>query len=322
MIDALRQSRTESGREPYLVIAHTFKGWGLECLADPANHSTLPSEKRGRGALGECRPGSRGRPLRSASTRRLPRRRYLEPSGARVPRRAIEEHRAPSAGENRAACAARSLERRTACRRASTSTCRCTPRSTPSGCGASSRRSWCGSRRGRRAVRSDSAVKNKELTPGPRAALAVGGRVHLMTMSPDVGTVDEHRAAPRPDSRLRRRPTPTGIPRSEVFDARKHPELACHGERPVDATHPLRDRGGQLHVGGGARSGRWPTTRACPTLPDHDGLRLLHQTGARPALLQPVLGFGVRDHRHAIRRDAVARGRAALAGRATSRSRT
>lgn len=39
--DALATSRGESG-EPYMVIAHTLKGWGLECLADPANHSTLP----------------------------------------------------------------------------------------------------------------------------------------------------------------------------------------------------------------------------------------------------------------------------------------
>ncbi|MEM6572550.1 MAG: pyruvate dehydrogenase, partial [Planctomycetota bacterium] len=39
--DALARSREESD-EPYMVIAHTFKGWGLECLADPANHSTLP----------------------------------------------------------------------------------------------------------------------------------------------------------------------------------------------------------------------------------------------------------------------------------------
>ena len=39
--DALKTSRGESG-EPYMIIAHTLKGWGLECLADPANHSSLP----------------------------------------------------------------------------------------------------------------------------------------------------------------------------------------------------------------------------------------------------------------------------------------
>lgn len=38
--DALAASREESD-EPYMVIAHTFKGYGLECLADPANHGTL-----------------------------------------------------------------------------------------------------------------------------------------------------------------------------------------------------------------------------------------------------------------------------------------
>ncbi|MCP3917923.1 MAG: pyruvate dehydrogenase [bacterium] len=41
---ALARSREESD-EPYMIIAHTLKGWGLECLADPANHSTLPSAK-------------------------------------------------------------------------------------------------------------------------------------------------------------------------------------------------------------------------------------------------------------------------------------
>lgn len=41
---ALQTSRGESG-EPYMIIAHTLKGWGLECLADPANHSTLPKGK-------------------------------------------------------------------------------------------------------------------------------------------------------------------------------------------------------------------------------------------------------------------------------------
>jgi pyruvate dehydrogenase E1 component len=41
---ALRDSKRDPD-EPYLIVAHTFKGWGLECLADPANHSTLPSER-------------------------------------------------------------------------------------------------------------------------------------------------------------------------------------------------------------------------------------------------------------------------------------
>ncbi|QDU67035.1 pyruvate dehydrogenase [Engelhardtia mirabilis] len=44
VIEALEQSRTEP-EVPYLIIAHTIKGWGLECFADPANHSSLPSKQ-------------------------------------------------------------------------------------------------------------------------------------------------------------------------------------------------------------------------------------------------------------------------------------
>ena len=44
VVDALKLSRSES-REPVMVIAHTLKGWGLESMADPANHSTLPKKK-------------------------------------------------------------------------------------------------------------------------------------------------------------------------------------------------------------------------------------------------------------------------------------
>jgi pyruvate dehydrogenase E1 component len=40
--NALELSRTEPTR-PAMVIVHTLKGWGMECLADPANHSTQPS---------------------------------------------------------------------------------------------------------------------------------------------------------------------------------------------------------------------------------------------------------------------------------------
>ncbi len=42
MIDALQASREEPD-EPYLIIPHTIKGWGLDCFADPSNHSSLPS---------------------------------------------------------------------------------------------------------------------------------------------------------------------------------------------------------------------------------------------------------------------------------------
>jgi pyruvate dehydrogenase E1 component len=41
LIAALQQAKLEPSR-PALVIAHTIKGWGLECFADPSNHSALP----------------------------------------------------------------------------------------------------------------------------------------------------------------------------------------------------------------------------------------------------------------------------------------
>jgi len=44
MVDALERTRREPD-VPHVVIAHTLKGWGLECMADPANHSTLPSAR-------------------------------------------------------------------------------------------------------------------------------------------------------------------------------------------------------------------------------------------------------------------------------------
>ena len=44
VVEALQASREQSD-EPFMVIAHTWKGWNLECLAHPANHSTLPSER-------------------------------------------------------------------------------------------------------------------------------------------------------------------------------------------------------------------------------------------------------------------------------------
>ena len=44
VVEALRASKQEP-EVPYLVIAHTLKGWSLECAAHPANHSTLPSKR-------------------------------------------------------------------------------------------------------------------------------------------------------------------------------------------------------------------------------------------------------------------------------------
>ncbi|MCC7014998.1 MAG: pyruvate dehydrogenase [Planctomycetes bacterium] len=44
LIEVLGEART-SRTQPTLVIAHTLKGWALECAADPSNHSALPDEK-------------------------------------------------------------------------------------------------------------------------------------------------------------------------------------------------------------------------------------------------------------------------------------
>ncbi|MBL8858255.1 MAG: pyruvate dehydrogenase [Planctomycetes bacterium] len=44
LIEAYAQARNDDSA-PYLILAHTIKGFGLECAADPSNHSALPSEK-------------------------------------------------------------------------------------------------------------------------------------------------------------------------------------------------------------------------------------------------------------------------------------
>jgi pyruvate dehydrogenase E1 component len=44
LVAALQKARSDDSA-PYLVIAHTIKGFGLECVADPSNHSALPSEE-------------------------------------------------------------------------------------------------------------------------------------------------------------------------------------------------------------------------------------------------------------------------------------
>ncbi|TAJ13912.1 MAG: pyruvate dehydrogenase [Planctomycetota bacterium] len=43
LCDALRESKQHPDT-PYLLVVHTIKGWSLKCFADPANHSTLPTE--------------------------------------------------------------------------------------------------------------------------------------------------------------------------------------------------------------------------------------------------------------------------------------
>jgi len=42
LVEALTQAK-EDPAVPVLLVVHTIKGWGLECFADPSNHSSLPS---------------------------------------------------------------------------------------------------------------------------------------------------------------------------------------------------------------------------------------------------------------------------------------
>jgi pyruvate dehydrogenase E1 component len=44
LVEALRAAKATPS-QPTLIVAHTIKGWGLECFADPSNHSTLPGEE-------------------------------------------------------------------------------------------------------------------------------------------------------------------------------------------------------------------------------------------------------------------------------------
>lgn len=41
---AMSEARTDPD-VPTILIVHTIKGWGMECFADPANHSALPNKK-------------------------------------------------------------------------------------------------------------------------------------------------------------------------------------------------------------------------------------------------------------------------------------
>jgi pyruvate dehydrogenase E1 component len=44
MIAALSEARKQT-TQPTLILAHTIKGWALNCSADPSNHSALPDDK-------------------------------------------------------------------------------------------------------------------------------------------------------------------------------------------------------------------------------------------------------------------------------------
>ena len=43
VIQALRDAKKDP-RVPMLIVAHTLKGWGLECAAQPGNHSSMPNQ--------------------------------------------------------------------------------------------------------------------------------------------------------------------------------------------------------------------------------------------------------------------------------------
>jgi len=44
LVEALQSAKLEP-TQPTLIVAHTIKGWGLDCFADPSNHSSLPNEE-------------------------------------------------------------------------------------------------------------------------------------------------------------------------------------------------------------------------------------------------------------------------------------
>jgi len=50
VVEALRAAKT-TPTQPTLIVAHTIKGWSLDCFADPSNHSSLPSEAEVHGIL-------------------------------------------------------------------------------------------------------------------------------------------------------------------------------------------------------------------------------------------------------------------------------
>lgn len=44
LVSAMNEARTDPD-VPTMLIVHTIKGWGMDCFADPANHSALPNKK-------------------------------------------------------------------------------------------------------------------------------------------------------------------------------------------------------------------------------------------------------------------------------------
>jgi pyruvate dehydrogenase E1 component len=50
LVEALRSAKTNPS-QPTMIVVHTIKGWGLDCFADPSNHSSLPNEDEVKGVL-------------------------------------------------------------------------------------------------------------------------------------------------------------------------------------------------------------------------------------------------------------------------------
>ena len=44
VLNAYKEARRDE-RVPTLIVAHTLKGWGLQCAAEPGNHSTIPEKE-------------------------------------------------------------------------------------------------------------------------------------------------------------------------------------------------------------------------------------------------------------------------------------
>ncbi len=117
LVDALQRAQASTPELPCMVIAHTIKGWGLECMADPANHSRCRSPRRSRRSslrdglsledpfalFDEATPRRRALPRRARATRSAP-------GIARTCELREREPRAPARARSRrtAACPRRS----------------------------------------------------------------------------------------------------------------------------------------------------------------------------------------------------------------------
>jgi pyruvate dehydrogenase E1 component len=297
IVEAFEQSKQDK-RRPTLIIAHTIKGRGLQCVAANGNHSAMPEEDevdailKAHGLSLDARSGA-SRQQRGASS--------CTQRGLRdAPR-----HRSPRGAARRQPPASPPRSRR----RRHAGVARHQPEDGadhphavdvgPAGREARPHRRLRRTRQGRQGAEGRQGADADEARWNPLADL-------MMTMAPDVGTSTN--INPAMDEKIFG-PKTTRTGREAGRPARAPAPRAGADRRGLDAPHPLRDRRGQLHVGG--RQLRQDGTRGHPVPAGDDGLRLLHQARARPALLQPLLEQLVRAGRHAERHHARARGRAA-----------